>query len=180
MRLSPVLTDIDLPSAELQSARLDGELFVVNQCFSPVDQVDGMALRAGSLAARLHSRLIAEQRSAAWVLGVIDTPPVRHELCADIEARKRPVDSTGLTVREVVLDEGDLLQAAGLRFTGPLRTIVDIARFSIDFGQLERDMIIGLARIGTITLQDCQGMLDRRRNLPGKRSALERLRGVLA
>ncbi|MCU1403664.1 MAG: hypothetical protein JWM70_1988, partial [Microbacteriaceae bacterium] len=38
-RLESVLCRIDLPEAELQAARLDGEVYAVSECFCPIDVV---------------------------------------------------------------------------------------------------------------------------------------------
>lgn len=174
-KLPPVLSCLDLPQAELHAARLDGELYAVDDCFSPIDEVERSALRAMSLSAWLSPRLIAEQRTAAWVLSVLATPPTQHQFCADIAARVRPVGVPRITVREVVIDESDLIDCAGLSVTTPLRTVVDLARFSASFGDSELAIASGLMRLGGFGVAECAAMLDRRRNLPGKRRALGRI-----
>jgi hypothetical protein len=100
-------------------------------------------------------------------------------LCADIAARVRPVDTTGIVVREVVLEPGDLVECAGMRLTGPLRTMIDIARFSDVFEAEERSILRQLAAMYDINLDQCIAMLERRRNLPGKRTALKRISTAL-
>ena len=167
-RLSPVLFTGDLPLAELHAARLDGELVRVDECFSPVDQPDSPALRAASLALQWPQRLIAEQHSAAWVWGALDTPPRRHELCASLGARARPPAARGLTVREVVIADDEIVAIGGQQVTVPSRTIVDLARFD---PEVPRELLRSLARIGAVSLDDCRRALDRRRNLPNKRPA---------
>ncbi|CAN5185124.1 hypothetical protein BH09ACT3_BH09ACT3_02640 [soil metagenome] len=179
MRLNSVLSSIDLPTAELDAARLDGELFRIDGCFAPIDEPDRAALRAGSLAARFSPRLIAEQRSAAWVLGVLDAPPRTHQLCAALDSRVRPADLSGIEVREVVIEETDLLSVGGFRITSVLRTVIDLARFSPTFGSDEMGTVRGLAELGAHCLADYVAQMERRRNLPGKRRAIERLRLAL-
>lgn len=176
MRLSPVLSGYDLPSPELQAARLDGELFAVDRCFSPIDEIEQREHRAAALAFILVPKLIAEQRTAAWIHGALDTPPAIHELCARTEARVRPGSMIGMTLREVVIDDQDLEFVGGLRLTTPLRTAIDIARFSHVFGTDERSIVARLMAIGEFGIEECIWMIDRRRNLPGKHAALERLR----
>jgi hypothetical protein len=172
VRLPSVLSRHDLPEPELQAARLDGELFAIDECFSPVDEVERLGHRAASLAALVPSRLIAEQHTAAWVYGVVDHPPSKHEFCADIGARIRPASLSRLVLREVVIDPEDIIEIGELRLTSPLRTVVDLARFSEDFApDVARDLML----IGGVSLGDCRALLDRRRNLPGKRRALERI-----
>ncbi len=174
-RLPSVLSRFDLPLAELHAARLDGEVYPVDECFSPIDEIDRLALRARALAALFAPRLIAEQRTAAWVLGVVARPPAQHQFCADITARARPVGTGRITVREVVIDESDLFVCAGLTVTTPLRTIVDLARFSPSFGAKERGIAGMLMQRHGIGVPECTAMLNRRRNLPGKRIALDRI-----
>lgn len=174
-RLPSVLSRFDLPQAELHAARLDGELYAVDDCFSPIDEIDRSALRARSLSALFSPRLIAEQRTAAWVFGVLARPPTPHQFCADIAARVRPADIARITVREVVIDESDLLECGGLRVTTPLRTVVDLARFSPSFGERELRIASGIMRLDGLGVAECAAMLDRRRNLPGKRIALDRI-----
>jgi hypothetical protein len=175
MRLSPILFTADLPLPELDAARLDGELFSVDHCFAPIDEPERAALRAGSLAVRFSPRLIAEQRSAAWVLGALDDPPEVHQLCAGLDARVRPSDLTGLEVREVVIDQQDLVTIGGFRVTTAARTAIDLARFSRDFARPERELTGRLLALGGLSVADCVRTMERRRNLPGKRRAVERL-----
>ena len=179
-RLSPVLTTDDLPLSELHAARLDGELFPLGSCFCPIDEPEFAELRAETISRQWPDRLIAEQRSAAWVLGVLQFPPERHELCADIAARARPASLHGVTVREVVIDEDEIVRIGGLDVTNPLRTLVDLARFSDTFSDAEREVCAALVRLGGITLDDCARALDRRRHLPNKRIAWKRLSGLVS
>jgi len=176
MRLPAVLSNLDLPYPELQAARLDGEVFGIDECFSPIDEIELCEHRARSLSLRLAPKLIAEQRTAAWIYGALDIPPSVHELCAQIHARIRPSSLVRLALREVVIDESDLQEIGGMRVTTPLRTVVDLARFSTRFEPVERSIIFQLMSIADFGIDQCVAMLDRRRNLPGKRAALERIR----
>ncbi|MBK4346765.1 type IV toxin-antitoxin system AbiEi family antitoxin [Lacisediminihabitans changchengi] len=171
MRLASVLSPADLPSAELQAARLDGELYRVDECFSPIDQPTGLHHRALALAAITPRRLIAELHSAAWVWGALDQPPSRHRLCADITARTRPPIGPAI-LREVVVDATDVVTLGPLRITTPLRTAVDLARLD---PEPHREVITRLFAIGGFGLADCEALIQRRRNLPDKRRALRRL-----
>jgi len=179
-RLLPlVLSRFDLPEAELHAARLDGELFAIDECFGPIDLAPQASLRAASLAAILPARLIAEQRTAAWVLGALLDPPVQHQLCADTAARYRFAGAARFTVREVVLEPDDTSVLAGLRVTTPLRTAIDLARFCEEFGEHEADIVAELARTGGFELPGAIAGLERRRHLPGKVRAAQRLRAAL-
>ncbi|MEP6480534.1 MAG: type IV toxin-antitoxin system AbiEi family antitoxin [Rhodoglobus sp.] len=179
-RLPHVLSGHDLPLAELLAARLDGELFRVDECFAPVDEIEQPTHRAGALSAILPERLIAEQRSAAWVWGALDTPPARHELCVVAGTRTRSPGVSWMRLREVVIEPGELTTIGGLQLTTPLRTVVDLARFSANFGEAEELIVQRLLHAHGLTRQQCLDDLERRRNLPNKRQALARLTHVEA
>ena len=178
--LPSVLSLFDLPEAELHAARLDGELFAIDECFAPVDEIEVSHSRGSSLAAILPPRLIAEQRTAAWVLGALNDPPRQHQLCADSAARYRCLGRPRLIVREVILDETDVITRGGTRVTTALRTVLDIARFSVDFGSPENALVRDLARIGRFSRSDALADLERRRRLPGKARASKRLEAALS
>jgi hypothetical protein len=174
-RLPAVLSQSYLSETELHAAKLDGEVYRVDRCFSPIDEIDGPRNRARSLALTVPARLIAEQRTAAWIYGALSPAPWQHQFCADIIARVRPSALVAITVREVVIDFSELLEVAGLLVTTPLRTAVDLARNSVDFGDDELRAIGELMRIGEFGIDEVRGVLDRRRNLPNKRIAIERI-----
>jgi hypothetical protein len=177
-RLASVLTAIDFPSPELDALRLDGEVYRLDGCSVPIDIVDSRALRAAAVRAILPGRLIAEQHTAAWVWGALGRPPRRHEACTAIDSRLRPTLSLVLLVREVVLDAADVVSVGGLALTTPIRTAVDLARFVPEWNDVEADTIEALMRLGGFGLRECEVLMNRRRNLPGKVTALARLRSV--
>ena len=78
-------------------------------------------------------------------------------------------------MREVVLVEGDAVAIGGLRVTSPLRTAVDLARMRDDFAESDRDAVRRLARFARFDVGACRDFMDRSRNLPAKRRALQRL-----
>ncbi|MFT4123351.1 MAG: type IV toxin-antitoxin system AbiEi family antitoxin [Microbacteriaceae bacterium] len=164
----------ELPIAELRAAALDGELYELDGAWLPLDEFDRPALRAAVIARRFSARLIAERRSAAWVLGALDAPPPRHELCADAEARTR-IWSTGALVREVVLDPEDVVRIGALTVTTPVRTVVDLARVEPEFGEPERAIARRLLALAGADAALCRALIDRRRNLPNKREAWARI-----
>ena len=171
MRLPPVLSPLDLPGPELRAAALDGELYAIDGCWSPVDEPETPAHRAASLAAQLPERIIAERRSAAWIWGALLRPPAIHELCADIGARVRTGDGWP-AAREVVLGPGDAVPLGGIRVTTPLRTVLDLARVDEEF---DAPLAASVLRLGGITAAQCIAAVEARRNLPGKQLALRRL-----
>lgn len=174
-RLPPVLSASDLPVAELLAARLDGELYRIDDCFAPVDEIEQPRHRAGALVATLPDRLIAEQHSAAWIWGALGSPPVHHELCTVIGARVRTPGVSWMTVREVVIEPHEIAVIAGMQLTTRLRTVVDLARFSIRYGEPEERIVSRLMLDGGFSLDECLDNMNRRRNLPGKRQAANRL-----
>ncbi|HAM25445.1 MAG TPA: hypothetical protein DCP11_01745 [Microbacteriaceae bacterium] len=174
-RLPRVLSREHLPLAELMAARLDGEVYAVDECFSPLDEFEAAPQRALALLASFPRRLIAEQHTAAWVLGARPSPPAIHQFCVSIAARTRPTIALRLAVREVVIEDSDLLDVCGLPVTTPLRTAVDLARSAAIFGDRESRLVADLMHIGGFGVPSCIETLNRRRNLPDKRVALERL-----
>ncbi|MBP2458525.1 hypothetical protein ABID70_001086 [Clavibacter michiganensis] len=174
-RLAPVLSVLDLPLAELCSARLDGEVYEVDACYSPVDELASPWLRAAALAAQVPSRLIAERSTAAWVHGAVRTPPRTHEYCVDSVARCHPPALRNVRIREVVLDERDTVVLAGLRVTTPLRTLCDIARTVADFMPSHEAACLGLLALAGVTEAAAREHLAGSGPLPHKRRALTRL-----
>ena len=175
MRLNSVLYRSEFPAPELRALVLDGEAYRVDDCVAPVDEVAGPIQRAAALAAELPARLIAEQHSAAWIWGAQPHPPQRHEVCADITARTRPSVGTLLSVREVVLLHEDTSLLAGLSVTTPMRTAIDLARFVSVWNDTEAEIVRALLSLSGVGVIDCARVMNRRRNLPNKRIALERL-----
>lgn len=169
MRLPRVLSPADLPAPELQAARLDGQLYPVGSGFSPVDEVEQPRHRAAALHA--GERLIAEQRSAAWVWGALDAPPLRHQFCVAIGARVSRDPARWIELREVVISDDEVVELDGSLVTTPTRTVVDLARFAAVF---DPGMVRRLLDAGA-SLPLAVAALDDRRNLPGKKRALARL-----
>jgi hypothetical protein len=174
-RLPRVLSTADLPRAELDALRLDGEAFTIGACVAPIDEIFSPELRAAALTAELPARLIAEQRTAAWVWGAILDQPRPHEVCADIAARARPSFDQRLRVREVVIVHDDVVRLSGTAVTTPIRTAIDLARFATVWGGDEVAIVRHLMEVGRFDVLDCARSMNRRRNLPGKRIALQRI-----
>ncbi|MCY7411903.1 MAG: hypothetical protein LH471_02520 [Salinibacterium sp.] len=174
--LSAVLSSDDLPLSELCAARLDGELFALCDGFVVVDQPDHRNQRAAAVSIGQPDRVIAEQRTAAWIWGATALPPWPHELCVGTAARVRSSGSGWANVREVVIEPSEICMIAGLQVTTPLRTIVDLARFATPFGEHEVRIVRSMIASGLTRLRDCNSAITERRNLPNKRRALERLK----
>ena len=176
MTLPSVLSAIDLPPAELYAARLDGELFAIGGAFLAVDEIEQPRHRAAAALAGLQDRLIAERLSAAWVWGAMDAPPARHQFCVGTGSRVGHSAVRWMTVREVVIEREEIVDLDGGLVTSPLRTVVDLVRFGDRFDEAETGIVRRLAALGGVRLDDAARTIEARRNLPGKRRALARLR----
>lgn len=164
--------------AELSAARLDGELFAVAHCYSPSDVPDRAVSRAQSLAQGLSARVIVELMSAAWVLGATDAAPTFPQYCSTAEARAKPAVIRRLAVREVVIEPDEIVCVGGVRVTSPLRTACDLARSDAEFDTATQLVVLQLLQLAQASVDDCVELLERRRNLPGKRRTLDRLRSM--
>jgi len=171
MRLPPVLSADDLPAPELYAARLDGQLFAIGGCFAPVDEIEQPRHRASALLSALGGKLIAEQLTAAWVWGALDSPPAHHQFCVATGARVSHSPARWMTVREVVIDADELVDLGGALVTDPTRTIMDLARFCPAFDLAVARRLVG---IGASPQRAIESILARR-NLPNKKSTVERL-----
>ncbi|HUG51458.1 MAG TPA: type IV toxin-antitoxin system AbiEi family antitoxin [Terrimesophilobacter sp.] len=179
-RLPAVLSRSDLPEAELCAARLDGEVYGIDECFSPIDEVERPLTRANALASITPARFIAEQRTAAWVHGALAFPPAVHQFCVAARARAKPSHGSRMTVREVEIDDREIQSFGGIRVTTPLRTVVDLARFSRHFGSNEESIVTALLTIDDFGIDECRLALNLRHNLPRKRLALRRISVALS
>ena len=175
MHLPSVLSADHLPTPELYAARLDGDLFAVDGCFSPVDEIEQPQHRAAAIHDGLASRLIAEQLSAAWVWGALDSPPAHRQFCVATGARVSHCSARWMTVREVVIGGDEISLFADLMVTCPARTVIDIVRFSARFGAAEIAAVRRLVADAGVSLSGSIEAVAVRRNLPNKRLALDRL-----
>jgi hypothetical protein len=191
MPLSTVLTTLDLPAPELGGMRLDGEVYPLADGWCSIDVLETAAHRAQAVRGLRSERLIAELGTAAWVWGVTPVLPRVVEFCVDLGARARLRISPLVRVRELVLDPDDRVDFAGSpsspsgagspggAVTSRLRTAVDLARFRDVLTETDAHSIVELARDGGFGLDECRGLISRRRNLPEKRRALARLGTLL-
>ncbi|WP_395243008.1 hypothetical protein ACGGZK_12715 [Agromyces sp. MMS24-K17] len=127
-RLPSVLDADDLPLPELMAARLDGEVIGLGTAWVPVDEPDLATLRAAVLAKQLPEGLIADRRSAAWVLGALVVPPTPPQACVPYSARVATRTTFAHGIREVVIGDADIVTIGSMRCTGPHRTAMDLLR----------------------------------------------------
>lgn len=173
-RLGPVLSSLDLPLAELCCARLDGELFALDEFWCPIDEVDGPGSRAAAAGMLVPPRCIAERLSAAWIYGLVPEP-LRHQFCVDAGARAHIPPSPRLQVREVRRAADETRAISGLRVTTPLRTVVDLARCVADDQVDPVPLLAALLRYGGFADAGPAVTLCGRTGLPHKFLALRRL-----
>lgn len=174
-RLSPVLDGRDLPLAELQAARLDGEVFAVGDAFAPIDEQEQARHRARSLGALMHPRYIASHMTAAWVHGAVTRPPDVHQFCVSYAARVRKSSSPRFTLREVVIDSHETLSLEGVIVTAPMRTAIDLLRAEAPFDTDETRAVRELWRLAGAGHDDCRAAIVARHKLAGKQRSLQRL-----
>lgn len=178
-RLGWALDARDLPGAELCAARLDGELFTLDEAYFPVDMPESPMHRAGTLLRVSGEHLIAERMTAAWVHGAKPQPPDRHQFCVDHRRRVYLPLALGLLIREVVLANSDVLRIGGLRVTTPLRTVLDLARVSDRFDEQTQAVTRLLMADHRISWADCESRLTANQHLPNRHRALERVASIL-
>lgn len=172
MRLAPVLADADLPPAELQAARLDGEVYDLAGAYCLIGELESPIHRARAVLGARSPRLIAELGTAAWIWGVAPEP-TRLEFAVTPEARARLSPAHHVAVREIVYEPGDVDTLGGVQVTTPLRTILDLARFGDPF---DPAVVTRLAAIAGLRRDDCLAALSSRGGIPAKKRALRRLR----
>jgi hypothetical protein len=170
--MASVLGPGRLSVAELHAARLDGELYGLDERFSPVDEPDTSWHRATALRSVAGTRMIAELYSALWIHGLAALPPAVHTMCVGRSERVKFGPSPRFTVREMGHVAGDTVEIAGLLVTVPARILYDLA--FVDEERASADARRILDRWPQLAPQ-CSVRIRDARNLPGKGAALRRL-----
>lgn len=174
-RLPVVLGTDDLPIAELCAARLDGELFAIDDGWAPVDEPDLPAFRAAVVALRVPRSLIIERLSAAWVHGGLAVPPELAQFCVPLSSRIAVISDPRATVREVRIDETEVVRFAHVRCTSVVRTGFDLLRDpTIDDGCVE-EVVAALMSDRPWLASELRHRLDAATRMPHKSTALARL-----
>lgn len=175
--LSPVLASDDLSWAELQAARLDGDVYELGGAYCQIGELESPRHRAHAALAGRSPRLIAETSTAAWIWGAAPEPR-RPTFAVAPEARTRLPPDRRVSVREIVYLDGDVELVGSARVTTPLRTALDLARLP-EFGTEAAQAVARLAAIARFDLGDCLAALAGRAGLPSKRRAADRLTRAL-
>lgn len=172
--LPDVLDSRDLPWAELQAARLDGEVFELATAYCALDAIEGPAHRAAALLAGRSARFVVALESAAWVWAAAPPPP-RPTFAVAPQARAQVKTGLPAVVRELTLAPGDVIRWGDVAATTPMRTLLDLARSGAPDGVLR-----SLAERAGLRRNDALAALRTGRPLPGSRVAAERVREALA
>lgn len=175
-----VLGTVDLPIAELCAARLDGELFAIDDGWAAVDEPDLPAFRAAVIALRMPRPLVIERMSAAWVHGALAVPPAVAQFCVPHSARIAPIGDRRATVREVKLDESEVVELGGTRCTSVVRTGFDLLR-DADYDAMGGEGVVAALMAPRPWLGSALGArLDAATRMPHKSLALARLERAVA
>lgn len=174
-RLPAVLGTDDLPLAELCAARIDGELFAIDEGWAPIDEPDLPSLRAAVVALRVSRSLIIERLSAAWVHDAVDSPPRTAQFCVPHGARIAAIADRRVAIREVVIADDEFIVLGGVRCTTPARTAFDLLReTSLPDADSERIVTRLLTSRPRLEAQ-VRERFDRARRMPHRARALVRL-----
>lgn len=117
-----------LSTAELTSARLDGDVVEVGDAYMPADAIETRELRAGSLRERVPPSLALVRESAAWVHGAVEDAPVRHAVQRPSPVRLHHVIDARLSYSDQPLGDADTMLVSGIWVTTPARTLADLVR----------------------------------------------------
>ena len=174
-RLPDLITDLDLPLAELHAAKLDGLVLPVATGFRAIDRPDGRTERITAIAADVPERMIVSEESAAWIWGALVEAPEPLRLCARTRARARLALSGVRVAREVRIGDDEvttLITSADhpVCVTTPLRTVIDLARAG------GRDSaaaaLVAMLSGGFARAEPAIAFFDTTTGLPGRRAAM--------
>ncbi|MBT2499863.1 hypothetical protein J7E25_12255 [Agromyces sp. ISL-38] len=174
-RLPMVLGTDDLPLAELCAARIDGELVAIDDGWSPIDEPDLPALRAAVVALRAPRALVIERLSAAWVYGGLHTPPAIAQFCVPHRSRIAVISDHRSIVREVTINEADIVDFGPSRCTTVARTAFDLLRDAALTDDASESVVATLFADRPGLADEVALRFDEARRMPHKLRALERL-----
>ncbi|WP_167050873.1 hypothetical protein [Salinibacterium sp. ZJ77] len=164
-----------LPFAEQQAMRLDGHAYRLADSYVSISIPEVSAVRAAAVHAGRTARLVAARRTAAWIWEATPLRPAVDEYAVSSEARWRPRAGDPMELIEAVLTTEDVVTAGGVLVTSPLRTAIDICRFSARLSPADALTVRSLGDRGAFGLAECLSLLDARPRLAGKRRTRERL-----
>jgi hypothetical protein len=185
MRILPdVLTESDLPLAELHASKLDGLVLPLGDGFRTIDRPDGRAERVTVLQPTLPLRVAVSEESAAWIWGAIAEAPEPLRLAVALRRRSRLHLSSRVVVREVEFGVSDLVHlergsgleagtrsATTLTVTAPLRTAIDLARSAQR--RSAAAALHGMVALHLVSPDDVKAALLGHARLTGRSAALD-------
>ncbi len=164
-----------LSTAELTSARLDGDVVEVGDAYMPADAIETRELRAGSLRERVPETLALVRESAAWVHGAVMDAPIRHSVQRRSTVRLPHVIDARLAYSDQPLSAGDAMTVSGVWITTPARTLADLVRALCAGDRVSSEVEAMIAwRPGLV--DDAIAVLERGTTVHFKRPALAFLR----
>lgn len=175
-RLPAVLTETDLPGAELRAAALDGQLYAVGDGWRSIAEIDDEVGRATAVGHALGPGVVAAGRTAAWIWGARGAAPIPHEGVVVSPARVK-FRGGGSVVRQVVMDDDEVVAVSGVAVTTPARTIVDLVRRQA-WTSTDETIARDVAAQRGVTRAEATAVLDRRGRLPHRARSLDRLHGL--
>jgi hypothetical protein len=165
--------------AELSACTLDGEFALVDSGFVLSDSPDSAVMRARIVVSRVDARAVVASWSAAWVHGAIFNAPPRHTVALRDGLRLRLSPEHRYDIAQMAFEPQDVEGSLGAYVTTPLRTAIDLARFTSEDPRLE-GALMTLLSMASATEEDVSDVLERGNNLPYKQRAYRRLRAALA
>ena len=177
--LQDLFLDGEFSVAELSACAIDGELWGIDASYVLGDCPDVVAVRARCVCAPVDARCVAASWSAAWIHGAILDAPARHTVALRDGLRLRFSPDQRYDIAQMAFTSSDVMGTLGSYVTTPLRTAVDLARFTRPATGLLPALAHLMATAGA-TLSDAQRVLDRGRHLPYKVRAFQRLEDALA
>jgi len=174
-RLSSVLGTDDLSIAELCAARIDGDLIAIAGAWAPIDEPDVPAFRALVVAHSAPRSLIIERMSAAWVHGASLAPPGTAQFCVPIDARISVISDPGIAVREVRIDDAEVVSFGRVRCTSLVRTTFDLLRDTTASDAETVEVVASLLGAHDSLEQSARLKLEATPRLPHKARAFARL-----
>jgi hypothetical protein len=174
-RLPLVLGTDDLPIAELCAARLDGELIAIDDGWAPIDEPDLPAFRAAVVALRAPRSLVIERLSAAWVHGGLAVPPEVAQFCVPLSSRIAVISDRRAVVREVRIDDTEIIELGRARCTSVVRTGFDLLREPSLGDEFVQDVVATLITARPGLTAALRHRLESATRMPHKSTALARL-----
>ena len=177
-RLPLVLTDAHLPETELRAAALDGQVYAVGDSWRSVAEIDDHVGRAIAVGLALGAGVVAAERTAAWVWGARGPAPLPHSGLVASPARVKH-RGRGSVIRQVVIDDDEIVVVDGVAVTTPARTVVDLARRE-NWTPQDEAAARDVSTQQGVTSTAAVAVLDRRGRLPHRARTVDRLDRVCA